>query len=133
MWPSRVFWRYLLFQLPGQVVAAIALLLLVRFGYLAGSTAGWLLLFWCLKDLALYPRMRIGYESRPSPAGTDALVGARGTALTPLAPDTPGRVRVGPEQWKAQLADGAGALGRGAAVRVVAVNGLTLDVEACES
>ncbi len=133
MWPSRVFWRYMLFQLPGWVVATIVLALLVRFSTLEPHLARWLLLFWFVKDIVLYPHLKIGYESHPSPAGPDALLGALGTTMTPLAPGAPGRVRIGPEQWKAELADDAGALASGAPIRVVAINGLTLRVEAGEA
>lgn len=129
MWPSPVFWRYLLFQVPGLVAAGIGLLLLVQFTSLSPTVAAWLWVFWFVKDLALYPRMRIGYESRPSPAGPDALLGAEGTTLTPLAGDRPGRVRVGPEQWKAELVGDTRSVDIGVAIRVVAVHGLTLHVE----
>ena len=132
MTPSPVFLRYLLFQIPGFCFAGIALVLLVRWTTLS-EAGGWALFaLWVAKDLALYPWARIGYASHPARSGVDALLGADGIALTLLAPDAPGQVRVGPERWNARLASGANALAEGARVRVVAVQGLTLVVENAE-
>ena len=126
---SPVFLRYLLFQIPGFCLAGIALLLLVRWTTLS-EAGGWALVaLWVAKDLALYPWARIGYESRPTRAGVDALIGASGITLSVVAPDAPGHVRVGPERWKARLVGDASTLAEGAPVRVVAVEGLTLVVE----
>ena len=126
---SPVFLRYLLFQIPGLCLAGIGLLLLVRWTTLS-EAGGWgLLALWAAKDLALYPWVRIGYGSRPAIAGVDALLGATGVALSALAPNAPGHVRIGAERWKARLASGAGTLAEGAPVRVVALEGLTLVVE----
>ncbi|MBW2363401.1 MAG: NfeD family protein [Deltaproteobacteria bacterium] len=133
MTPSPVFLRYLLFQIPGFCFAGIALSLLVRWTALT-ETGGWILFaLWVIKDLALYPWMRIGYEPRPANTGADALRGAIGTALTALAPDAPGQVQIGPERWNARLSDDANALAQGDPVRVVALQGLTLVVEAADA
>jgi membrane-bound serine protease (ClpP class) len=61
----------------------------------------------------------------PAPAGMDALVGAVGVALGPLAPR--GEVRVAHERWSAEAARGI--IPAGTAVRVVRREGLRLIVE----
>jgi membrane protein implicated in regulation of membrane protease activity len=81
---------------------------------------------WVVKDAALFPLLRIAYEPR-SGGGAAALVGARGTALDPLAPE--GYVRIASELWRAELAAGCAPLAPGARVRVRSVHGLTLVVE----
>jgi membrane-bound serine protease (ClpP class) len=56
--------------------------------------------------------------------GPETLIGATGLVVTPCAPL--GQVRVQGELWRAHCAGGAGA---GEEVRVVALDGLTLQVE----
>jgi membrane protein implicated in regulation of membrane protease activity len=56
--------------------------------------------------------------------GPETLVGATGRVVKPCAPL--GQVRVQGELWRAHCAEGAGA---GEEVRVVALDGLTLEVE----
>lgn len=124
--------RYLFFQIPGFCFAAIGLTLLVSWTSLTPNGAWLLFALWVAKDLALYPFVKIGYESRPGHAGVDALIGANGKALSALRPGVAGHVRVGPERWQARLVAGAEALAEGAAIRVVEVKGLTLLVERAE-
>jgi membrane-bound serine protease (ClpP class) len=59
--------------------------------------------------------------------GVDNLIGARGEVATPLAPV--GQIRVLGELWEARSSS---ELPAGTAVRVVAMDGLTLDVEPVE-
>src|SRR5215210_472177 len=56
--------------------------------------------------------------------GAEGMVGARGTAIEPVA-DRTGRIRVRGEIWAARAAS---AVPAGAAVRVVQVDGLSLEV-----
>ena len=130
---SRVFARYLVFQIPGLFIAGVVLLLLVRWTSLTEPLAWGLFALWIAKDLALFPLTRIAYETHTSNHGAEAMLGARGTTVAALAPGAPGAVRVGAERWKAQLVEGAPPLPEGAAVRVVAVHGLTLRVEPLEA
>ncbi len=128
---SRVLAKYLLFQVPGLVGAVAVLWALVRWWELEPWIAVLLLGLWIVKDIALFPVLRIGYETRG--AGADvALVGASGVAQEDLRPDRVGYVRVGAELWRARL-DGASAaaeIRQGAPVRVTALQDLTLTVEA---
>lgn len=120
------FARYLMFEIPGWVVAAAVLALLVHEEQLPARTAWILLAVFVAKDFALYPVLRVGYQPS-SPDGTASLVGALGTARERLDPE--GWVRVGAELWRAELAHGQAPVEAGAAVRVVAVDALTLHVE----
>lgn len=116
--------RYALFQLPEIAAAAVLLWALWRWAGLPGWAAMALLAAWVAKDAALYPFLRGAYE--PVPAGAAALIGRRGIARRRLAPR--GTVAVGVELWRAEIAAGAAPVEAGAAVRVVAVRGLTLIV-----
>ena len=129
---SPAFGRYLLFQIPGLFVVGVTLVLLVRWTSLTELLAWGLFGLWVLKDLALFPIMRIGYETHAGAGGADGMVGAEGVAQEALAPGAPATVRIGPERWTARLAEGATPLPAGAPVRVVAVRDLTLLVEAAE-
>jgi len=127
---ARVFARYWLFQIPGQVAAVAVLWLLVAWGRIGEGLAWVLFGFWVLKDLVMFPWLRIAYEPGGRPHGADALVGATGRAQQDLAPGETGWVRVGPELWRARLAKDAAPVAAGAEVRVVSVRDLTLRVEA---
>ena len=121
--------RYLVLQIPGAFVAAVVLSLLVRWGQIS-ETLGWVLFgLWLLKDAAMFPVTRIAFESGSGRHGTEALLGASGVAQQELAPGETGYVRVGPELWRARL-EGDHPVSQGAAVRVTAVNDLTLLVVA---
>ncbi len=119
------FGRYLLFQLPGWFVAAVVLGLCVRFWGLQQGLAWVLFGLWLVKDFVLYPLVRAAYQVRTARPGED-LVGALGVAREALDPE--GYVRVGPELWRAALAERSAPVPEGAAVRVVDVEGLTLRV-----
>jgi membrane-bound serine protease (ClpP class) len=73
----------------------------------------------------LVVRAVVAARRLPAPAGMDALVGAVGVALGPLAPR--GEVRVAHERWSAEAARGA--IPAGTPVRVVRREGLKLIVE----
>lgn len=122
MRPGPEFRRYLLWQLPGWLVAAAAGAVLAGGLGWPGWAAALLPAAWILKDLLLYPAMREAFRPAPPP-----LVGRRGQAVERLAPD--GWVRVSGELWRARVA-GPGAViesGRGVVVR--GARGLTLIVE----
>jgi membrane-bound ClpP family serine protease len=120
------FARYLLFEIPGWAVAAAVLALLVHLDQMHARTAWILFALFVGKDFALYPVLRVGYQ--PSARdGSALLVGALGTARERLDPE--GWVRVGAELWRAEVARGHAPVEAGAAVRVVAVDSMTLHVE----
>ena len=124
----RVFARYLVLQIPGQFMAGVTLFMLVRWTELTPLLAGLLFGLWVVKDLAMYPVMRIAYEPQSGTQGADALLGALAIAQEDLAPEQTGYVRVGAELWRAQLC-GDESVAKGASVRVTEVRDLTLQVE----
>ena len=88
----------------------------------AGALAA--LALWGLEVLYFYRRMR-GQRVR---TGAEDLVGAVGKTVEPLEPE--GHVRVQGELWQARA---SGAVPAGTQVRVVALDGLTLEVETAET
>ncbi len=118
--------RYILFQIPGAILAAGVVLALVQWARLPGWAATALWLAWVPKDVLLYPTLRHAYEPSESlPA--ERLVGRRGVVTRPVAPV--GYVRVGGELWRAHALDADGRLDAGTAVEIVEVSGLMLTVK----
>jgi membrane protein implicated in regulation of membrane protease activity len=124
---AAVFARYLLFQLPGCVVAAGVLALLVRFGHLSPTLAYVLFGIWVVVEIALFPVFRVAYEPGGKIAGVEALIGALGVAQEDLDPE--GSVRLGPERWRAVAGGDCSPVPAGTPVRVREVRQLTLVVE----
>ncbi len=121
--------RYVRFQIPGWGLAAIALWYGVDREWLAARTAVWIWIAWALKDFLLYPALRSAYTPDRDDPGA-GLRGRRGTARDALghAPRE-GFVAVGPELWRAVLAEDSAPVGAGDPVRVREVRGLQLVVE----
>jgi membrane protein implicated in regulation of membrane protease activity len=93
--------RYVLYQLPGLVVAAGVVAGLVRWTALPSWGAAALLVAWVMKDAALYPWLRSAYET-DSRLVIERMIGLAGVAVEPLAPR--GYVRVRGELWQAEPA-----------------------------
>lgn len=123
---ARTIVRYTLFQIPDLVLLGLGLAAAVRWWDLPVIAAYGLVAAWIIKDVILFPILRIAYESDGS-SGPGGVHGALGVVTQPLAPT--GYVRLGSELWRAELASGSGSLAAGSSVRVVAVRGLTLVVE----
>lgn len=121
-----VFRRYLLFQIPGWIVAAALAAASTGWPGLRWSTAALLFAAWVAKDLVLYRFVRHAYVPGDGEAHR-SLLGARGFAEQTLAPT--GWVRVRGELWRAHLPAGASPVAKGSAVRVVAVDGMEIVVE----
>jgi len=124
---AAVFARYLLFQVPGCVAAAAVLAGLVHWEHLSPTAAYVLFGIWVVSEIALFPILRVGYETGGAHAGAEALVGALGVAQQDLDPE--GYVRIGAERWRAVVAGGCAPVAAGAPVRVREVRQLTLVVE----
>lgn len=121
----RVVVRYALFQIPDLILLGLALTIAVRWWELSHAVAYTLFGFWLLKDILMFPVMRVAYEQGGS--ASDRLTGASGIAREAL--DPMGYVLVGSELWNAEVVAGAGPVSAGSAVRVVNLRGLTLLVE----
>lgn len=117
--------RYLLFQVPGWILAAVILLGLM---YWIGLTL-WIAIgafsLWVIKDLVFYPLLRKAYESSAK-TGADQLVGLQGVARERLDPR--GYVHVRGELWRAETEPADGPILAGSRVKVMAANGMTLIV-----
>ncbi len=125
----RVVLRYTALQVPGQLfVLGLALSAWEWLG-----APGWLAwgapLVWAVKDALLFPFVWRAYE--PDDTATDGLIGQLAVSDETLDPG--GWARLGPELWRVELARGAGAVPRGAQLRVIGVEGLTLRVEPAEA
>lgn len=121
--PRTALSRYVLFQIPGWVIAVAAAVLLYRRVGLPGWAAVGLVVAWVLKDAALYPVLRAAYEP-DSRRVIERLVGMVGIAAEPLAPR--GYVRVRGELWLAEPMTAGPGIRRGHAVVIDAVRGTTL-------
>lgn len=123
----RVLGRYVLFQIPELLLAGTGLVVLVGLDVLTARWAWILFALWIAKEVVLFPLVRKAYE--PSdPAATSRLIGATGVVIERL--DREGRVRVGPELWRARLvAEAPAPVEPGEFVCVTSVEGLTLWVE----
>lgn len=119
----RVFLRYALFQIPGQVMVLFGIAFAVERGWLGWPWGAGLFAFWVLKDFALFPWLRSAYE----PTDHDpraALRGGKGRARDALDPT--GYVEIAGELWRAERAPGAPPIAAGEGVSVLEVRGLTL-------
>ena len=122
--------RYLLFQIPGWLLAAGVALALWRWGFVAPWLCLACLCAWVLKDLALYPMLRRVYETDRR-TGAQALIGARGFAQEDLAPF--GFVRVRGELWRASALPSERVIAAGAEVEIVGVERMTIIVRSADS
>ena len=92
----------------------------VGLGFIVPAAIGFAVIFLFLGRLALK-----AHRQQPV-TGRDGLVGMVGEARDVITPDVPGYVRVHGERWRATSREPVNA---GQSVRVLDVNGLTLDVE----
>ena len=123
----RTWVRYLLFQIPGWLIAAVVLYALRYQIGLPVKLAAGLFFLWVVKDLVLYPLLRRSYE-RTTKTGTEQLVDLRGVAQNRIDPR--GHIRVRGEIWSAEVEPGGAAIAAGTNVRILAAERMTLIVEA---
>ncbi len=123
----RVFARYLAFEAPSWVVLAVVLVVLVRGWELSLATAALVMGLWVVKDLILFPVLRIAYEPAGGSGGAENVIGAHAIVSVELDPE--GWVQIGAERWRARAASADARIAVGAVVRVVKVEGLLLRVE----
>jgi membrane-bound serine protease (ClpP class) len=91
--------KYVLYQVPGLLVALVAAAALVRFELVAPPVAVLLVAAWVAKDALLFPLVRAAYHD-DARDGLARLVGETGVVVEALAPL--GWVRIGGELWRAE-------------------------------
>lgn len=123
---QRTVAKYILFQLPELAVVCVLAIGARSWVGLPDWAAAGIIALWVIKDVVLYPFVRIAYQPG-SGGGAASMVGARGTAQEALRPL--GYVRISAELWRAELRTGAPPVERGDRIRVTGVDGLTLVVE----
>lgn len=119
--------KYWLLQVPGYILLGGLLYFLWGLDWLSPGTAAFLFGLWVAKDLLLFPLYRPALEGTV-PAGSEALVGRQGRAVTEIDARS-GLVLIDGERWRARTRDGEH-LDAHSPVRVVAAEGLTLVVSA---
>jgi len=84
----------------------------------------------CFVYFALFRRwLRAKLQVKQQPSNVDAVVGRTGTVTRKIALHQAGTVKVGSEEWRAELsAEEEGTKEKGASITVVAVEGVTLKV-----
>lgn len=120
----RPWLRYTLLQVPGLILLGALLYAGWNRGWLGGDLAVLVMLLWLLKDVLLYPLYRPALQA-PGASGGAALIGCEGLARSDLAPE--GFILIRGERWQARSHDGS-VISQGTPVRVVAANGLRLQV-----
>jgi len=123
--PRRVYVKYALVNLIDIVLLVVILVLACNWI----NIPAWF--FWTViglslaKDVILFPFVWGSYDSRDQ-GRMRSIIGQRGIALEPLAPE--GYIRVQGELWKAGTVNGCPPIGKGETVRVENVQGLKVFV-----
>ena len=121
--------KYLLFQIPGWIITATALAVLVHWVSLPKWLAVLGFFGWLLKDLLVYPFFRRAYE--PGVTGSARLVGSRGIAAGDLTPN--GYIRVRGELWHAMVSPADRVVRSGTEVEIVGAERMEVFVRAVDS
>jgi membrane protein implicated in regulation of membrane protease activity len=120
----RTFATYLVWQLPSWVVGASVVAALTWLVDLPLWAAALILALFIVKDLVLFPAMRVTFSRS---AHSPWPIGERGQATKPLEPS--GYVRVNGELWRAEAQPPGARIPARQHVVVRSARGLTLLVE----
>lgn len=98
-----------------------------------GSVSQQLVVFAVVSIVAVWlgrPTLERAFGRGRGPVRTNAaaLVGRTGRVAQPIGADTPGRVVIDGDDWRAEMASG-GSLAAGTRVRIIRIEGVTLFVE----
>jgi membrane protein implicated in regulation of membrane protease activity len=118
--------RYTLLQIPGWIITAAVLVVLLELGLISFRVAATLFGLLLLKDVVAYPFVRRSYESVGNNRVED-LIGHLAEVRRDLNPE--GYVWLRGELWRAEAATGGASIAAGHRVRVVGARGLMLIVE----
>jgi membrane protein implicated in regulation of membrane protease activity len=121
--------KYLLFQIPGWIIAATFLVALSGWEIIPKWLAILCFCGWLLKDLLLYRFLRRAYE--PAVNGSARLVGARGVAEGDLTPN--GYIRVRGELWRAVASPAENVVRSGTEVEIVGAERMEVFVRAVDT
>jgi membrane protein implicated in regulation of membrane protease activity len=125
-WSARVMVRYALLQVPALGLLVVLLIVVQRWVDLPAWFTWGLVALWVAKDVIFFPLTWRAYDwDRPGDA--NSMVGVRGITEQQLAPS--GYIRARGELWKAELMGDGPPIGRGEAVYVRGIRGLTLLVQ----
>jgi len=121
-WKSRIFLRYLLYQIPGWSLWTLLLLILQQVFVFPWWLVPGALAVWVFKDLVLFSYVWMAYDihsppKRPIPT-------SRGVVVKTLSPE--GYIRIEGELWRAETAERGRVILPGETVTVEEVRGLTL-------
>ncbi len=119
--------RYLFFQIPGWVIAAVVAVGLRHWEIVPLWVAVLGFSLWVLKDLAFYPLLRSAYESHVK-SGSEALVGKKGVAQSDITPE--GYIRINGELWRAVAEPAGVVIAAGTDVEVLGAEGMKVVVRA---
>ena len=123
--PRRAIIKYSLVTLLDNVL--LIFILILAHNWISIPT--WL--FWTVialslsKDIILFPYVWSAFDSK-APSKMRTIIGQRGTAIEPLAPE--GYIRLQGELWKAETVSGCPAIGKGETVKVESAQGLKVFV-----
>ena len=121
--------RYTLLQIPGIIFLGAALSIALERDWIVAGTAAWVIGFWVLKDVALYPLYRPALMRTRQGSAAAALEGACGRTHSEVAER--GVVVVTGEYWRACSASDP--IPDGVPVRVRGSRGRLLVVERDDS
>lgn len=117
--------RYVLFQIPGWILAAALLYWLWPRTGLEPWLGALAVAVWIAKDFVMWPLMKAAYQTDVRTGGEE-FVGETAVVQKRLAPI--GSVRIRGELWRAREEGEGGAVDAGATVEVIAARGMTLVV-----
>jgi membrane-bound serine protease (ClpP class) len=121
--------RYLLFQIPGWILAILLLGAAHRWLGLSIAAAAGLFFLFVAKDFLIYPYVRKAYEP-DNRTGAELLIGMTGVTRQALDPE--GYVLVKGELWRAVAAAPGQPIPQNTPVRIQAVSELMLVVTPAE-
>jgi len=121
----RPFTRYLLFQIPGWLIAALVVIVLMEWVRLPMWGAIAVLFFWIAKDLVQYRFVRNAYDTNVR-TGSERFIGERAVTKEWLRPQ--GYIQVHGQLWRARAKSEDQPISPESLVRVVDAQGLTLIV-----
>jgi membrane-bound ClpP family serine protease len=127
MKPSKTFWRYCAFQVPGWIFVGVLTWWLQKIEWLSSFQAWGLFGLWFIKDFLLYPLLGSAYAPS-NEKNKNPLIGKIGTVIDPLTPS--GYIKVDGERWKAKLFnENDSECEQGSKVKIKEVSKFTLLVE----